>query len=429
MEKEKKSVKKLVIVIVALVLAFALEGGVVWAVATKTAKAGMATEKDAEKDKKDKKDKSDKEKDEDKDDEDEDDEDDDEEEEEGEEGEEGSILDLFGGLFGNRDVAQEDDVTIAGVYVIKSTKDISDAYISGDDSALDDKQKETLQMASDVLDEIITDDMTNYEKELAVYEWIRDNIKHDDSVTVAIRGLSNADNPYGVLKYRKAVCVGYATTFRLLTNMLGFDCMVCHSSDRVHSWGLIKLDDGNWYHCDAYSDAETDSLSNFNQNDYVRSGWDWNKDFFPEGTGTEYCYAFMGAVDFTDYRDIATRMHDLIQTGASGHFAIKFAEDQWDEDVYEILSCLAERADSYVYSNNDDAYASWDTIEAEEGAYFTYDFTVYEYEESEEEEWEEEEYTPTEAEIKAQEIIGDVFSDMELSEDYSYDYVYEGAVG
>lgn len=68
------------------------------------------------------------------------------------------------------DVAQENDVTIGGEYVIKATTQISDAYKSGNTSNLSDKDKETLNMAKSVLDEIITDGMSDYEKELAVYK-------------------------------------------------------------------------------------------------------------------------------------------------------------------------------------------------------------------------------------------------------------------
>ena len=62
------------------------------------------------------------------------------------------------------DPAQEDDVTIASEYHIRSTLPISDAYRSGDRSGLSDKQKETLDMAAAVLEEIITEDMDAYEK-------------------------------------------------------------------------------------------------------------------------------------------------------------------------------------------------------------------------------------------------------------------------
>ena len=73
-------------------------------------------------------------------------------------------------------VTQEDDVAVAGEYYIRSTLPISDAYKSGDTSALDSKQLETLNMASKVLDEIITDGMTPYDKELAVYDWMCANL-------------------------------------------------------------------------------------------------------------------------------------------------------------------------------------------------------------------------------------------------------------
>ena len=72
----------------------------------------------------------------------------------------------------NGSVTREDDVQVAGEYWIRSTLPISDAYRTGDDSALDDRQRETLKLASTVLEEIITDGMSDYEKEKAVYDWM-----------------------------------------------------------------------------------------------------------------------------------------------------------------------------------------------------------------------------------------------------------------
>ena len=60
----------------------------------------------------------------------------------------------------SEDVDREDDVTIGGTYVIKSTLNISDAYKSGDTSKLDDNDKETLDMAKEILNEIIKKDMS-----------------------------------------------------------------------------------------------------------------------------------------------------------------------------------------------------------------------------------------------------------------------------
>ena len=76
-------------------------------------------------------------------------------------------------------VTQEDDVAVGGEYYIRSTLPISDAYKSGDTSGLSEKQLETLEMASDVLDGIITDGMTPYEQEKAVYGWMCANLGHE----------------------------------------------------------------------------------------------------------------------------------------------------------------------------------------------------------------------------------------------------------
>ena len=77
----------------------------------------------------------------------------------------------------SEDVDREDDVTIAGNYTIKSTLNISDAYKSGDTSKLDDNDKETLDMAKAIIDEVIKKGMSDFEKEKAIYDWLTAQLK------------------------------------------------------------------------------------------------------------------------------------------------------------------------------------------------------------------------------------------------------------
>lgn len=187
-------------------------------------------------------------------------------------------------------ITKENDVKIAGSYEIKSTEDISDAYKSGDTSKLNDKQKETLDMASDILKEIITDGMSEYEKETAVYDWMCKNLAHDANLLVVIPASSSqeSDNPYGVLKYHNAVCVGYATTFRLFMQMMDIECMVVHNTECYHSWDLINLD-GDWYHTDIYSDVGRGDYSHFNLCDAIRGQQEsWDTEFFPHANSLKY---------------------------------------------------------------------------------------------------------------------------------------------
>lgn len=212
------------------------------------------------------------------------------------------------------DPGTEDDVLIFDEYYIRSTSHISDAYLSGDVSALSDRDKETLDMAKAVLDEIITDGMTDYEKEEAVYLWLTTSLKPDTGLLDVIPSTSDGvDNPYGVLKNHEAVCVGYATTMRLFMQMLDIECKVIHSSDLVHSWNLVHLEDG-WYHVDCYSDQDNGSFANFNLNDtQARVNHDWNAEFFPPANGTQFSYAALHAVQIKNIYSIPKAVKKMLE--------------------------------------------------------------------------------------------------------------------
>lgn len=143
---------------------------------------------------------------------------------------------------------QEDGVIIMDQYEIVSTLPISEAYRSGNTNRLSEKDKETLELASAVLNKIITEDMTPYEKEKAVYDWMSTELSYDTgALQVVPQTSADCDNPYGTLKYHNAVCVGYATTFRLFMQMLDIPCMVVHNTECYHSWNLVQIED-DWYH-------------------------------------------------------------------------------------------------------------------------------------------------------------------------------------
>ncbi|HIS44964.1 MAG TPA: hypothetical protein IAB47_06315 [Candidatus Scatomorpha merdigallinarum] len=239
-------------------------------------------------------------------------------------------------------VTQEDDVTVGGQYMIRSTLPISDAYKSGDTSALDEKQLETLNMASKVLDEIITEDMTPYDKEKAVYDWMCANLAHEGGVTVVIPTAPEySAEPYGVLKYGAAVCVGFATTFRLFMQMMDIDCMVVHNS--YHSWNLVNLD-GDWYHTDIYSDVGRGNYANFNMTDEMcSSGHNWDTNFFPAANGLTYCYAYRSAQELTDIYTLPAAVREVLDADSVRN--LYFIMDA-DKHTQQVVSALLGSTDS-----------------------------------------------------------------------------------
>ena len=184
----------------------------------------------------------------------------------------------------------------------------------GDDSSLSDTDKKAYKAASDVLKDIIKKDMTDYEKELAVYEWIQKNIHHDDDMLVVVQDPdSDTYTPLGVLSGKKAVCVGFATTFRLFMQMLDLDCKVVHDVDLGHSWDLVKIGSG-WYHVDLYYDTPNSKFSHFNLTDNMRSDdYTWDESLYPAANSYEYCYAVMQAESIDDPFAIPQKLKDAIK--------------------------------------------------------------------------------------------------------------------
>ena len=58
---------------------------------------------------------------------------------------------------------------------------VIEAYKTGDTSELSEEDLFTLEFASDVIDEVITEGMSDYEKELAIYNWQYKFVNYDES--------------------------------------------------------------------------------------------------------------------------------------------------------------------------------------------------------------------------------------------------------
>lgn len=239
---------------------------------------------------------------------------------------------------------QEDDVTIADQYTVRSTKDISDAYKRGKDSGLDSKQKETLELATAALTDAIGKRTDPYAQEKAVYVWMTKNLELAENSEVNIPvSTSQIDEPYGVLKTGTGVPVGFATTFRLFMEMLDIPCKVAHDTGFTNAWNQVQLED-DWYHVDVCADAAYGNFEHFNMTDAI-CAYDhtWDTDFFPAATGEKYCYALRMAKDVDDIYKIPSQIkkkYDKKQKAVYLRFKTKSGKDL--EIVDELVSRTAD---------------------------------------------------------------------------------------
>ncbi len=133
-----------------------------------------------------------------------------------------------------------------------------DEYESYDfDYLMDD---EATAIADAIIAQVITDSMSEYEKVIAIYNWMRANISYDHA-GIYKRDYGNDPDATSedrlakdVLVTGTAVCEGYADTFHMFMDKIGISCIeiggpVTWANDDAHTWNMVKIDN-QWYHVD-----------------------------------------------------------------------------------------------------------------------------------------------------------------------------------
>ncbi len=108
---------------------------------------------------------------------------------------------------------------------------------------------------AELLDSLELTGKTDYEKYMAVYQWMCGNIVYDydnledDAYTLKYTG-------YAALMDRTAVCQGYAVLLYRLMLELGIDCRIVTGigNGGPHAWNIVELE-GLYYNCDATWDS------------------------------------------------------------------------------------------------------------------------------------------------------------------------------
>ncbi|WP_169007205.1 transglutaminase domain-containing protein [Faecalispora jeddahensis] len=105
------------------------------------------------------------------------------------------------------------------------------------------------QAAQAVISSVITSDMTQLQKIVAIHDYLVLNCSYDTSVATN-SAPHDAYTAYGALVKQKAVCQGYAAAFQLLMQKLGIPGIVVQSTAMNHAWNMVRYN-GEWYHVDA----------------------------------------------------------------------------------------------------------------------------------------------------------------------------------
>lgn len=113
------------------------------------------------------------------------------------------------------------------------------------------------ERAKMVLRDIITEDMTEYERVLAIYEYLIEAVAYDYDAAESMKSASEEKKNTcyyleGVFEIGRAVCDGKSKAFVLLCGIEGIDCVRAFgaaSGNVGHAWNYVELD-GVWYTVD-----------------------------------------------------------------------------------------------------------------------------------------------------------------------------------
>ena len=124
------------------------------------------------------------------------------------------------------------------------------------------KQEEIKQAIPRIIDEIITEGMSELDKELAINKYLCDTAEYDmDALANAEKNefayvddeFLDSFNPYGILINKIGVCASYSASFKLLADAAGIDCIVVTGyleGTLPHAWNKVKVD-GKWHIVDS----------------------------------------------------------------------------------------------------------------------------------------------------------------------------------
>lgn len=154
-------------------------------------------------------------------------------------------------------------------------------YIRYDDDTetSEAKRKELEEKVAEITSEIITDGMSDLDKELAINAYLCDNAVYDNDALenaeendfkYVDESYNDSFTAYGVLVNNVGVCASYSAAFKLLADAAGLESVVVTGyleGNLPHAWNKVKLD-GKWNIVDA-TNNDNDVVQNalFNLSD------------------------------------------------------------------------------------------------------------------------------------------------------------------
>lgn len=135
-------------------------------------------------------------------------------------------------------------------YIYSGDNTIIQLYSSLSPNDCNGAIKQLVSRANTILSNIPSN-LTEYERELYIHDWLMDNCKYDEDAA-HLKNKWASFNTYGAIVVGEAVCEGYSKAIQLLLNYVGIYCRLVNGDTKndAHMWNLVYINN-SWYHLDA----------------------------------------------------------------------------------------------------------------------------------------------------------------------------------
>lgn len=223
------------------------------------------------------------------------------------------------------------------------------------------KQAEIQEKIREIAGRIITDGMSDLEKEMAINAYLCENSCYDDAALENAEqyGFKKVDEEfydsftaYGILVDGVGVCASYSAAFKLLADAAGLDSIVVTGyldGSVPHAWNKVRLD-GGWYIVDA-TNNDNDMIGNalLNLSDDAANGTLVENDSFvmdsslrnyaAEDDDLEYYHTIER---YFGREEVADKLAELL--AKEGKAVLRTDYDLDDEDFYGIAQTTADKS-------------------------------------------------------------------------------------
>lgn len=141
--------------------------------------------------------------------------------------------------------------SIVGINVVK----INVEYTLSSIAEMNQEVKVVQQKIDEIISKTIKSNMTDYQKEIAVHDYLAEKIEYYNYTN--INNIPDSKHSaYGGIVDNSAVCDGMTKAYQLVLNKLNIENVFVQgtTAGAPHAWNLVKLD-GEYYHIDLTSSA------------------------------------------------------------------------------------------------------------------------------------------------------------------------------